>query len=231
MAVSSELTATLVDSMGSDDSIVRAMLVSTKGAESLDVEATPGRINFLMANRHGTPFEHNSMTFFVRAPIFVFREFHRHRIGWSYNEVSGRYKELDDCFYVPPPHRPLVQEGKPGAYEFVLGTIDQYNDAVVALQDVYTDAYNGYRYLLNKGVAKEVARALLPVGIYTEMYATCNARSLMAFLSLRTRNEGSKFPSYPQWEIEQVARQMEEAFAQLFPITYVSFVLNGRVAP
>ena len=78
-----------------------------------------------MRDRHGSPFEHNSMTFYVQAPIFVFREFMRHRIA-SYNEESGRYRELRPVFYVPGPERKLIQEGKPGAYVFVDGTPEQY---------------------------------------------------------------------------------------------------------
>lgn len=228
---------------GSDDSVVRAMLVSTQGAESLDASATPGRINFLMANRHGTPFEHASMTFYVEAPIFVFREWHRHRIGVSINEVSGRYRELDPTFYVPPPDRPMVQVGKPGHYEFVAGDPAQHELAVDLMKASYTDSYRSYRSLLEAGVAKEVARVVLPVGIYSAMYWTCNPRSLMAFLSLRTKHtepyefaEGreappSTFPSYPQWEIEQCASQMERVFARHFPMTHAAFCANGRVAP
>lgn len=223
------LKAELVDSMGSDDSIIRAMLVSTKGNN--EEEASYGRINFLMKNRHGTPFEHNSMTFFVQAPICVFREFHRHRIGWSYNEMSGRYRELPANYYMPPPQRPMIQQGKPGQYKFVLPEAEQYYDCVVAMDKAYTRATESYRELLELGIAKEVARMVLPVGLYSEMYATCNARSLMAFLSLRTQVEGSTFPSYPMWEIAEIAQQMEEAFAEAFPLTYKSFNENGRVCP
>jgi len=231
MEFTSELTADLMETRASDDAVVKAMLISTMGDEAIDQGANYGRINFLMKNRHGTPFEHNMMTFYVKAPIFVFREFHRHRIGWSYNEMSGRYKELPPTFYIPPRHRPLVQEGKPGAYEFVPGDPAQYAEAEYILKRGYEIAYKHYTSLLELNVAKEVARAALPVGIYSEMYATCNARSLMAFLSLRTKEPTSMFPSYPQWEIEQVARHMEEAFAKLMPMTYKAFCDNGRVCP
>lgn len=230
-----DFTVALVDHMGNDDSIIKAMLVSTKGAESLDAEATPGRINFLMANRHGTPFEHNAMTFYVEAPIAVFREWHRHRIGVSYNEMSARYTQLPPMFYIPPPDRPLVQVGKPGHYTFVPGTDGQMIETGKWLTKAYWTAYETYEHLLAQGVAKEVARMCLPVGIYSAMYFTCNARSMMSFLSLRVKEEGSTFPSYPQWEIEQCARAMEngmtDAFAKLFPMTYESFVRNGRVSP
>lgn len=227
----SDMTVELVNSMGSDDSILKAMMVSTKGAEALDAEADYGRINFLMKNRHGTPFEHAAMTFYIEMPIFVFREFHRHRIGWSYNEMSGRYKELPPTFYVPAPERNLVQVGKPGHYEFIPGTEEQYTDALESIHASYAYMYRAYRGLLNQGVAKEIARIVLPVGIYSAQFATCNPRSLMAFLSLRTKSEQAKFPSFPQREIEIVAELMELEFGRLFPLTYRAFCENGRVSP
>jgi thymidylate synthase (FAD) len=184
-----------------------------------------------MKNRHGTPFEHAAMTFYIEAPIFVFREFHRHRIGWSYNEVSGRYRELDPVFYVPHSERPLMQIGKPGHYEFVAGSDDLFRLMEDCHRSTCEDAYTYYKMMLDKGVAKEVARMSLPVGIYSAMYATCNPRSLMSFLSLRTKHEDSTFPSYPMREIEMVAEQMEWLFSHHFPLTYQSFCENGRVAP
>ena len=234
MQFKSDMDVQLMQHMGSDSAIVAAAKVSTKGVDSredFDNESGAGLINFLMKNRHGTPFEHNAMTFFVRAPIFVFREFHRHRIGWSYNEESGRYKQLEPVFYLPAPDRALVQEGKPGHYIFVPGSNRQVQMVDNEHSETYASAYEGYQFLLNNGIAKEVARMSLPVGIYSSMYATCNARSLMAFLSLRTKREDSKFPSYPQREIEMVAEQMESYFSDLFPITYAAFCVNGRVAP
>src|SRR3546814_16331451 len=103
----------LVDSMGNDLSVVKAARVSTMG-ERVQVghgeKGSRGLINYLMRDRHGSPFEHNSMTFFIQAPIFVFREFHRHRVGWSYNEESARYREVGKEFYAPDEGRPLVQE-------------------------------------------------------------------------------------------------------------------------
>ena len=224
----------LMQSMGNDAAIVAAAKVSTKGADSaddFDAEASAGLIDFLMRNRHGTPFEHNAMTFLISAPIFVFREFHRHRIGWSYNEESGRYKQLAPVFYVPGADRALVQVGKPGHYTYVPGTTDQTLSQVERMVIAYHAAYDAYEAALEAGIAREVARAVLPVATFSSMYATCNARSLMAFLSLRTKREGSTFPSYPQREIEMVAEKMEEAFARLFPITHAAFDKHGRVCP
>lgn len=224
-----DFTVNLLDHMGGDESVVRSMLVSTQGSESVNAEANHGRINFLMKNRHGTPFEHNSFTFLVEAPIFVFREFQRHRIGFSYNEVSGRYKQLDPVFYIPPIDRPLIQEGKPGAYTFVKGDLEQYSRMHEWLRWAYSEAWVSYITMLDKGIAKEVARMVLPTGIYSGMYVTCNARSLMNFLSLRTH--GGDVPSYPMWEIEQVAKQMELRFKEKMPVTWETFNSNGRIAP
>lgn len=227
----SDLDVRLTQYTGDDTAIIQAMLVSTQGVDALEANASQGRINFLMRNRHGTPFEHNSMTFFVAAPIFVFREFHRHRIGFSYNEMSGRYKELPPKFYLPDPERPLVQIGKPGEYTYIKGTHPQYVNTCQHLKSAYVHSYTEYRMLLDMGVAKELARSVLPVAIFSEMFVTCNARSLMAFLSLRTNDPRATIKSTPIAEIEIVARKMESALSTLFPMTYESFNTNGRVAP
>lgn len=232
----SDMTVELVKATASDNDVIWAARVSTLGEQSLeardeDPARSTGLINYLMRERHGSPFEHNSMTFLVSAPIFVFREFHRHRIGWSYNESSGRYRELDPVFYVPGPDRHLVQEGKAGHYVFVEGTREQYDTVVTATKRACADAFEAYQEMLRAGVAREVARGVLPVATYSSMYATCNARSLMAFLSLRTKREDATFPSYPQREIELVGEAMEAHWARLMPITHAAFDGNGRVSP
>ena len=232
----SDMTVELVKSSASDNDVIWAARVSTAGEKSIeavteDPTRSTGLINYLMRERHGSPFEHNSMTFLISAPIFVFREFHRHRIGWSYNESSGRYRELEPVFYVPGPDRRLVQEGKTGHYVFVEGTAAQYEAVVTETKAACETAYRAYQRMLRAGVAREVARGVLPVATYSSMYATCNARSLMAFLSLRTKREDSTFPSYPQREIEMVGEAMEAEWARLMPITHAAFDKNGRVSP
>ncbi|MDN0201243.1 FAD-dependent thymidylate synthase [Streptomyces sp. S.PNR 29] len=231
-----DVTVELVKHSAADSDVLFAARVSTLGEQSLDElkkdpERSKGLINFLMRDRHGSPFEHNSMTFFVSAPIFVFREFMRHRVGWSYNEESGRYRELQPVFYVPDASRKLVQQGRPGKYEFVEGTPEQHQLVGDAMEESYRQAYRTYRQMLAAGVAREVARSVLPVGLYSSMYATCNARSLMHFLGLRTQHELAKVPSFPQREIEMVGEQMEAEWAKLMPLTYAAFNANGRVAP
>ena len=230
-----DVTVELVKASASDSDVIWAARVSTAGENSLDdVNADPSRseglINYLARERHGSPFEHTSMTFFISAPIFVFREFMRHRIA-SYNEESGRYRELRPNFYIPSKERKLVQIGKAGSYSFIDGTDEQYEITVNAIKESCTLAYENYKKILDAGVAREVARAVLPVGLYSSMYVTMNARALMNFLSLRTSREGSHFPSYPQREIEMVAEKMEHHFATLMPLTHGAFEKSGRVAP
>jgi thymidylate synthase (FAD) len=230
-----DMSVELVKSSASDADVIWAARVSTAGDKSLeDMGADPakseGLINYLARERHGSPFEHTSMTFFISAPIFVFREFMRHRIA-SYNEESGRYRELKPVFYIPSKERKLVQIGKAGAYTFVDGTPEQFDITVAAIKETCNLAYANYQKMLDAGVAREVARAVLPVTLYSSMYVTMNARALMNFLSLRTAREGSHFPSYPQREIEMVAEKMEAHFAKLMPITYGAFQKSGRIAP
>jgi thymidylate synthase (FAD) len=230
-----DMSVELVKSSASDADVIWAARVSTAGDKSLeDVGADPakseGLINYLARERHGSPFEHTSLTFFISAPIFVFREFMRHRIA-SYNEESGRYRELKPVFYIPSKERKLVQIGKAGAYTFVDGTPEQFDITVAAIKETCNLAYANYQKMLDAGVAREVARAVLPVTLYSSMYVTMNARALMNFLSLRTAREGSHFPSYPQREIEMVAEKMEAHFAKLMPITYGAFQKSGRIAP
>lgn len=230
-----DMTVELVKASASDADVIWAARVSTAGEQSLeevgeDPARSAGLINYLARERHGSPFEHTSMTFFVSAPIFVFREFMRHRIA-SYNEESGRYRELQPVFYVPDPDRNLIQIGKTGAYTFVEGTQEQYEITVQAMKESYVFVYERYQRMLEAGIAREVARAVLPVALYSSMYVSMNARALMNFLSLRTSREGSHFPSYPQREIEMVAEKMEAHFAQLMPLTYGAFQKSGRIAP
>ena len=230
-----DVSVELIKSSASDADVIWAARVSTAGEQSMDeIGEDPARsaglINYLARERHGSPFEHTSMTFFISAPIFVFREFMRHRIA-SYNEESGRYRELKPVFYVPAKERNLIQIGKTGAYEFVPGTTEQFELTVSAMKDAYVVAYDAYKKMLDTGIAREVARAVLPVATYSSMYVTMNARALMNFLSLRTAREGSHFPSYPQREIEMVAEKMEAEFAKLMPLTYGAFEKSGRVAP
>jgi thymidylate synthase (FAD) len=227
----SDSSVELIDFMGSDSQVVHAARIST-GGDRLEPmpKTTEGLIKYLMANRHGTPFEHNAFTFRVECPIFVAREFMRHRIA-SYNEESARYKQLDAVFWVPDAARGLVQTGKPGHYVIEPGTPEQFLVVQSDLRYAARICYEAYQSMLENGVAREVARACLPVGIYTSFYVTMNARGLMNFLSLRVGDPHAAFPSKPQYEIDQAAQQMEKIFAYHMPVTARMFALLGRVAP
>lgn len=207
----------------SDLSVVNAARVSFgKRKEEMD-EADKGLIKFLMRERHGTPFEHNLFRFHVRTPIFVAREWFRHRVG-SFNEFSGRYAEMPTVAYIPNPDMMRTQVGKPGAYVF---ETMQESDAVAGqnyISDAYAKCFESYRQLLELGVAKEVARIVLPVGVYTEFFWSVNARSLMNFLSLRTHETAMA-------EIRDYAEAVEQFFKDQMPITWQAWVDNGRVAP
>ena len=213
----------LDESMASDLSVVNAARVSFARRKEEMEEADEGLIRFLMRERHGTPFEHNAFRFHIRCPIFVAREWFRHRIG-SFNEFSMRYAKATDEFYVPEPEDVRTQVGKPGAYTFETvdpGLAEETRDA---LREVYEHAYATYERLVEQGVAREVARAVLPVGAYTEFCWTVNARSLMNFVSLRASENAQR-------EIRRYAEAVERFLEQRMPITHAAFVANDRTAP
>ena len=149
----------------------------------------------------------------------------------SFNEESGRYKVLAPTFYAPGVDRPLVQVGKPGAYTFTRGSRVQQFLTVNAIRHQSESAYATYQGMLSAGIAREVARLVLPVNVFTSFYWTVNARSLMNFLSLRSTFTEPTVPTFPMHEIDRAAQRVERLFAALMPITYRTFVANGRVAP
>lgn len=226
----------LDDCMADDLSVVNSARVSFGARSELEYsESGPGGmviigklkesdeklISFLMKNRHGTPFEHNALRFHVKAPIFIFREWQRHRIG-SFNELSGRYKEFTNPdFYVPTEFR--TQVGKPGHYTFEKWQGNAKMASELMLRHCQ-DAYDLYRWYVDNGMAKEQARLVLPFNLYSEMYWTVNARSLMNFLGLRNSDQA-------MWEIREYAKVIEELWAEQMPVTAQAFQDNNRVAP
>src|SRR3954467_6359545 len=209
--------------MADDLSVVNAARVSFGArVEEMD-DRNAGLVRFLMRERHGTPFEHNFFRFHIKAPLFVTREWQRHRAG-SFNERSGRYSELPDEFYVPAAGDVRTQVGKPGAYTFEPLADDAAESVRDDIRASYVASYARYQELLERGVAKEVARTVLPVGLYTEFFWSVNARSLMNFLSLRNA-------AAAQHEIRVYAEAAEIHFARAMPVTHGSFVDQGRTAP
>ena len=225
---SRDIYVKLVRSMASDNMVIQAAQVSSKGENN--PETVPERlINALMKGRHGSPFEHTAFTFFIEAPIFVFREWQRHRIS-SFNEMSGRYTELKPKFYSPSVERGVINVGTKMKPVFV-NHLEAAMDIQAILNHQSSTAWEHYQYMLKAGVANEVARMALPVNVYSQMYWTVNARSLMNFLSLRVESDDSTFRSYPQHEIDLAARKVERNFQEQMPLTHKAFVQNGRVAP
>lgn len=157
------------------------------------------------------------------------RQLVKHRAGLSLSEESGRYKELEPVFYVPG-DRPLCQVGKPMDYNLVHGDVDA-DEIRSTILDAATLAYSAYRCMIRDGVAREVARMVLPLNLMTTGVITFNARSLMHFLSLRTDKPGSQRVSHPQYEIEMLADQLEVMFKRYMPITWAAFNEHGRLAP
>jgi thymidylate synthase (FAD) len=209
--------------MADDLSVVNGARVSfARRKEEMD-ESDEGLIRFLMRDRHGTPFEHNSFRFHIRCPIFVAREWMRHRVG-SFNEFSLRYAKASDDFYVPEAEDVRSQVGKPGAYSFEPVSEEVAETTREQLQAVYETAYRTYQELVELGVARELARCVLPVGAYTEFYWTVNARSLMNFLSLRNAETAQR-------EIRRYAEACERFLEEQMPVTYAAFVANDRTAP
>jgi thymidylate synthase (FAD) len=213
----------LDDAMADDLSVVNGARVSFARRKDVMDESDEGLIRFLMRDRHGTPFEHNAFRFHVRAPIFVAREWFRHRVG-SFNEFSMRYARATEDFYVPEAEDVRSQVGKPGSYSFEPVDAELAEAARDELKAVYEAAYEAYERLVEQGVARELARAVLPVGAYTEFYWTVNARALMNFISLRAAETAQR-------EIRRYAEACERFFAERMPVTHAAFVTSGRVAP
>lgn len=226
----STMTVDCIRVMAADVFVAQAARVSTATDDQLG-KPINGLINSLMRERHGSPFEHGMFTFRVHAPIFVFREWMRHRAGWSYNEQSGRYTEFEPEFYIPAPGRPITQVGRAMAYDLREGSPSQITCAVQSSMAAYRLAWHEYQDMLGSGIAREVARNVLPVATYSTMYATCNPRSLMHFLSHRTRDDSALHPSKPQAEIEWCARSCEWWLEDSMPLTYDAWNREGRVAP
>jgi thymidylate synthase (FAD) len=209
--------------MADDLSVVNAARVSfARHKEAMDA-SDEGLIRFLMRERHGTPFEHNSFRFHIRCPIFVAREWFRHRIG-SFNEFSMRYAKATDDFYVPAPEDVRTQVGKPGAYTFETVEPELAESTRETLESVYRTAYAAYEKLVEAGIAREIARCVLPVGAYTEFFWTVNARALMNFVSLRAAETAQR-------EIRYYADAVESFLAERMPVTHEAFVANDRTSP
>lgn len=187
-----------------------------------EVEAGDEKLlRYLYENQHATPFEMAGATFEVQAPIFVFREWHRHRVPFGYNEMSARYVPLPDVNYVPTVERLMVgSDGKNKQAGTTAGakvlTEAWATGFQAALRETYKQQQEIYEWALEHGVPKELARVHLPVGRYSRMRATGNLRGWLGFLALRQAPQA-------QWEIRQYAEAVHDALAETFPRTLALF--------
>ena len=229
----SDVKAVLMDSMGGEGSIVRRARVSTEGADSIFIPteilegSDLGLLKWLYNNKHGTPFEGVEFEWYFEVPIFVSRQIVKHRLT-SINEESGRYRELKGEFFVEPEGRPIVQIGKTGDYNFVEGRPDQM-EALQGVERLTAEAaWENYQKLLAYGIAKENARKILPVSLYTSMYFKANLRTMLNFVSLRKDwGPDAVHPSKAQYEIAMLTEQIAEVIKEKVPNVWNSFVENG----
>lgn len=207
----------LVDYMGEDLSITRAARVSYneewKAGEDAGSDAR--LINYLKKHDHNTPFESVVFTFEVKAPIFIFRQWHRHRT-WTYNELSARYRELPEEFYLPMPEM-IGQQSAKSKQARDIGLVmtgaelDNRRHEVSLLKEACENAFTTYRSLLSAGWPRELARSVLPVNTYSHMFATVNLLNLMRFLTLRDH-------SHAQHEIQVYALALKELARTVVPV-------------
>jgi thymidylate synthase (FAD) len=226
----------LVDSVGDDTGIVNSARVSFgKKIDSIE-DKDRKLIKYLLEHEHGTPFEHNSLTFLVKAPIFVARQWFRHRIA-SFNEISGRYVEVKEEFYIPQNFRKQSENNRQASVDEYVDNIERYDpnspkanqsnqygcfmhSPKALVREHYEASFTLYQELLSAGVCREQARAVLPLATYTEYYFTCNLRALLHFIKLRD-HDGA------QWEIQQYAKILKEIAKNIFPETF-KIIENGN---
>ena len=226
MQFRNDIVVELDDMMGSQEKIVRAAKISTKGQAVQTMQNTDtGRfIRWLIREGHGSPFEHVYFSFYLEVPIFVSRQIVKYRIS-SINEHSGRYSEFDMDVWYPDSNRPLKQVGKTGDYQFEDLDPELVEEGNSALEAAYSAAEEAYNTLLGLGWAKEAARAVIPTGAYSRMYVTMNLRSWLHFCAQRA----TEAPSHGQYEIGQVADKVLDIMEEHVPDVVAQFKEGGYV--
>lgn len=217
------MSVEMIDHMGSDESVARAAWVSTqKDQREATPEAVEKLIRFLLSNTpaHASPFGHPHVTFLVECPIFVSREWMRHRVQ-TFSEVSSRYSDMSGECYLPPLEDFRTQVGKPGAYRMEPMEDETAKDVRAEMERQYTAAKGAYTWLMWRGLAREVARNVLPLGTMTRFYTTASLRNWLGFLILRNHPAALL-------EIRREAVVIEALLADLFPITMAVWTAEGR---
>lgn len=209
----SDMRVIYIDSMGDDRRIAQAARVSTGNDDS--ERPHEGLVKRLWRDQHTSTCEHNTLTVMVEVPIFVAREWMRHRT-FAFNEISARYSEMKPIFYVPGEDRPLVQTGKAMDYRREAGTALQGKNCRAMHQAIAERAWFDYQYMIEAGIAREVARNVLPVSLYTRFYATANLRNWLAFIALRTDPTALH-------EIQDAACQVADLIAERWPTAWAAY--------
>ena len=222
----------LIDHMGSDIDIALAAWVSSSAGDERekDLGRWQGLLNSLAREHHSSPFEMVELKFRVETSIMVVREWFRHRTQ-SYNEQSGRYTKFDPVFYVPGMERPLINVGTSMNPEMVPADPELHEWFVNQLIEGYQTQYDRYEEALSRGISKEMARLHIQVGVKTTFYAKTDLSNWMKFISRRTSLPHSTVQGHPQWEIEQLALEVERLITEKFPVSMELFNKYGRVAP
>ena len=203
----------LIEHMGNDDRAVEAARVSFQKDLGDDADRNEKLIKYLIENGHESPFEHIIFTFRIKTPLFVARQWFRHRIS-SFNEISARYSVLNEEFYVPDKARLQDTVNKQGSIFSQDRELDLRIDEIIAAA---SDAsYKAYYKMLDMGIARELARMVLPVNAYTMFYWTVNLRSLFNFITLRS-------DEHAQWEIQEYSKAIEKIVKEICPVSYACF--------
>lgn len=206
----------LVDHMGSDLSVVRSARVSydAEWRAGEDEGKDAKLIHYLMKNRHTSPFESVTFTFEVKAPIFVYRQWHRHRT-WAFNEISARYAELPEEFYVPALDK-ITTQSTNNKQQRTGEQLEAAADCRWIIEEACLASFDSYRNLLARGCPRELARGVLPVNTYSKMFATVNLHNLLGFIRLRDH-------SHAQYEIQVYAQAMLELVREVVPVSVAAF--------
>lgn len=209
----------LVDWMGNDESIVRAARVSYNADrndnEGFITDKDAGLLKYLLVNNHTSPFEHVTFTFHIKAPLFVIRQWHRHRT-WSYNEVSARYTEMEEDYYIPQIQH-IGKQSEKNKQQREIGeplSDGEYMNAETSLASYRLsckESFEFYKLLLNiEKWPRELARMVLPLSTYSRFYGTVSLHNLFKFLELRMH-------SHAQWEIQEYARALYDLAKEVCP--------------
>ncbi|MFZ1375102.1 MAG: FAD-dependent thymidylate synthase [Geothrix sp.] len=210
----------LIDHMGSDLSVVNAARVSFGKVKASFEDSDAKLVDYLAEHEHTSPFRHTALTLHVKAPIFVFRQWMKHRIGSEFNEISGRYVEFpEDEFFVPELFRKQAKVNKQGSE----GALDEAHRerALASYLESCRGAVAHYKELIALGVCREQARCVLPLALYSEVYWTVSLQAVAHFIRLRA-------DGHAQWEIQQYAAAVRTVVEPLYPVGLKALLASGK---